>query len=98
MPGEGEISYRYNQTDWMNPEAVVFPGGTSQEFAYSDLGQIKSITNKSADGALLFNYAYTFNSSNAIETKTSHGGTTTYGYDSGLRLTSITPSSGYITQ
>ncbi len=92
IPGEGIVTVNYNTTDWFQPESVVFPGGSRQNFEYDELRRIKRIHSKNAGGNTLLDYNYTYTKGPVegavVDTITTEHGLYDFEYDDAYRLTS----------
>ncbi len=89
IPDEGSLTYSYNQTDWIQPQRIALPGGVTQTFQYDDLRRIKRLQSKTAGGATIQDYQYSYNPNDLIKSVLTEFGQIDYEYDSAFRLTSF---------
>ena len=86
IPGLGAITIAEYQ--WSRPTTVLYPGGGKRELEYDGLMRLKTLTAKDPGGNSVVEYAYEYDGSGNIVSKTTGHGTYAYGYDGASRLTS----------
>ena len=89
IPGQGNLTYGYNSTDWIQPDHITFPGGATDSFEYDPLRTVSRIKSKTASGDTFLDYDYVRSSLGIIDKKITEHGTYHYGYDDAYRLTSV---------
>jgi RHS repeat-associated protein len=88
IPGQGQITY--NTYRWNSPAKVTLPGGSSTEYTYDPLMQVKSIVAKDPGHNPVMTRDYTYSPVGNITSKGTEHGTYTYQYDELYRLTQAT--------
>ena len=86
IPGLGAITIAEYQ--WNRPKTVLYPGGGRRKLEYDGLMRLTHLSATDPGGNALLEYAYDYDGSGNIITKTTGHGTYSYGYDGVSRLTS----------
>jgi RHS repeat-associated protein len=84
IPGQGQITY--NAYQWNSPNKTTLPGGSSSDYTYDPLMQLKSIDAKDPGTNQVMNYMYTYSPAGNITTKNTEHGNYGYQYDTLYRL------------
>jgi RHS repeat-associated protein len=79
-------SYTYDATGRLS--RLDNGNGTYSTYSYNDAGQLLSVENRAAGGALQSSTSYTYDANGRRATQTSSAGQTVYGYDAAGQLTS----------
>ena len=85
IPGQGQITY--NSYQWNSPTRMTLPGGSTTDYSYDPLMQIKSIVTKDPGQNPLMTRDYTYSMAGNIRAKNTEHGNYTYQYDKLQRLT-----------
>ena len=92
IPGLGAITVAEYQ--WNRPTTILYPGGGKRELEYDGLMRLNTLTAKDPGGNSVLEYAYEYDGSGNIVTKSTEHGEYAYGYDSASRLTSAENPTG----
>ncbi|MDC0358772.1 hypothetical protein OAO01_08150, partial [Oligoflexia bacterium] len=89
IPNEGSINLSYNNTDWVQPKSITFPGGAQQTYYYDDLRRLDRIHSTDQANQTLIDYNYRYLEGSVIQSLQTEHGNYSYGYDDAYRVTSI---------
>jgi len=84
IPSEGAITV--NARRWLAPAQVTLPGGSTQQFEYSDRLLPARIASRDASGNVILDYQYTRDDADLIREIATEHGTYRYTYDDAYRL------------
>jgi RHS repeat-associated protein len=85
IPGQGQITY--NTYQWNSPTRITLPGGSTTDYIYDPLMQVKSIVARDPGQNPLMTRAFTYSAVGSITEKVAEHGSYTYEYDDLQRLT-----------
>ena len=85
IPGQGQITY--NTYQWNSPTRITLPGGSTTDYTYDPLMQVKSIVAKDPGQNPLMTRDYTYSAVGNITAKDTEHGNYVYQYDNLRRLT-----------
>lgn len=85
IQGHGQVTY--NTYLWNSPTKITLPGGTTAEYTYDPLMQLKSIDLKDPSRNPVIAYAYEYSGAGNITAKNTEHGHYGYQYDKLYRLT-----------
>ena len=87
IPGQGQITYNYDPTEWNSPVKVTVPGGSATEYTYDPIRRIKSIIAKDPGQNSVMTRNYLYSAISNITDKNTEHGEYSYEYDELSRLT-----------
>ncbi|MCP4269320.1 MAG: hypothetical protein GY777_27745, partial [Candidatus Brocadiaceae bacterium] len=85
IPGQGDITY--DNYKWDSPSKITLPGGSTTDYTYDALWQVKKITTRDPDSSEIMTRNYVYSKEGNIESKETEHGIYTYEYDDLYRLT-----------
>ncbi|HSX90331.1 MAG TPA: RHS repeat-associated core domain-containing protein [Pseudomonas sp.] len=85
IPGEGSISLQ--NFNWLQPQSILYPGGSSLQIVHDGLLRYSSRTLSDPAGNLIQSHAYQYDAVGNITTIQTQDGAQEYGYDKLYRLT-----------
>ena len=88
IPGQGPITY--NTYRWNSPTKITIPGGSTTEYTYDPLMQVKTILAKDPGANPVISREYTYSPVGNITQKNTEHGNYTYQYDDLYRLAQAT--------
>jgi YD repeat-containing protein len=93
IPGQGQITNIYDQAHWNSPAKTMLPGGSSTDYTYDPLMQVKTITAKDPGQNAILTRNYNYSPAGNITAKNTEHDNYAYQYDNLYRLTeAINPS------
>ena len=87
IPGQGQITNLFDQAHWNSPAKTMLPGGSTTDYGYDPLMQLKTITSKDPGQNPLMTRSYQHSPAGNVSTKNTEHGNYTYQYDDMYRLT-----------
>ena len=85
IPGEGSISLQ--NFNWLQPQSILYPGGSSLQIVHDGLLRYSSRTLRDQGGSLIQSHGYQYDAVGNITAIDTQGGAQQYGYDKLYRLT-----------
>ena len=85
IPGEGSISLQ--SFNWLQPQSILYPGGSSLQLVHDGLLRYSSRTLRDQGGSLIQSHVYQYDVVGNITAIDTQNGAQQYGYDKLYRLT-----------